>query len=331
MKKLFVSIFLALALILAGCSSDDDNGTDSDDGPRITRVVVDTLAVAPTLVSVAEATWSNVDTFLVEIGGNSNLYGRDASLGKQDITVKAIKKSDTLYLWVRWQDYSAHVKADYMTTVGSTQCWEKVTSEGQDVFSISLYAPDTSSDSGSYDIWAWMATQTAPGRMAEDRWRTPADSTIDPTLNYYVYRTNVLRTGACDIPTLMHKDTTDFTGTVMYLEDTVAYSAAYTWFDTSKIPGYFIDSSIFNLPTRSDLSMWDVKAISHFDSTGASSADYTWTVVFARALDTQHADDVYLSGLDSVKVSFIADNKSYDTQPAGDYSGSAPFWVILKP
>jgi hypothetical protein len=331
MRKLLVPIMLILAVFFVSCSKDDDGGTTPPPAPKVERVVVDTLAVAPLLTSVDEATWTNVDSCLVTIGGSPTLYGRDAVLGEQEMTVKAIKKSDTLYMLVRWHDYVAHVWADNFSKINGQECWEHVTSAGQDIFEINLYAPDTSSDSGSYDIWAWMATTTAPGRMAEDRWKTTLDSIIDPTINYYVYKVNPFETGACNLPALMPKDSTDFIGPYMYKEDTVDYDATISWPDGSKIPGYFIDTTIFNLATRNLYSRWDVKAISNFDSLQASVSDYTWTVVFARALNTQHNEDVDLSGLDSVKISFIADNKYDPTAISNDYSGSAPFWLILKP
>ncbi len=330
MKKLFIPLILLLAIIFAVCSKDDGTITEPEPA-RITRVVVDTLAAAPLLTSVDEATWSNVDTFLVEIGGDPNNYGRDAMLGKQVVTVKAIKKSDSLYVWVRWHDFSAHVWANYIRKGSTGITWEKIVSEGQDVFTILLYAPDTSSDSGSYDIWEWMAAATAPGRMAEDRWKTPQDSTTDPTINYYVYRVNPM---AGQQPYIMHRDTTDFTGPFLFITDTTEYipvGPGVDWPSGYRMPGYIIDSSIFHLATRSQYSMWDVKAISHFDSTQASLADYTWTVVFARALNTQHNEDVNLSGLDSIKVTFRADNKLYVGMGQPEYSGSAPFWIILKP
>jgi hypothetical protein len=333
MKKLLIPLIFLLALIFAVCSKDDNGTITEPPPPIITRVVVDTLAVAPLLTSVDEATWSNVDSTLVRIGYDQNNYGRDAMLGEQEITVKAIKKSDTLYIWVRWHDYSAHVWGNYIKKRDDTvTLWERVATEGDDVFDIFLYAPDSSSDSGSYDIWEWMATATAPGRMAEDRWKTPLDSITDLTINYYVYRTNPM---AGSVPVVMHDDTTDFTGPYLFITDTAEFYPAgpiIDWPIGYRMPGYFIDSSIFHLPTRDQYSRWDVKAISHFDSTQASLSDYTWTVVFARALNTQHNEDVNLSGLDSVKVAFRADNRFATSDLVTlDYSGSAPFWIILKP
>ncbi len=247
--------------------------------------------------------------------------------------MKAIRKSDTLYIKVKWNDRIVNLWGDYLRKTETLRRWELVNSTGQDIFSIILNVPDTSVDSGAVDVWRWMSTKTAAGRMAEDYWMAISDDTAisDSYLNYTVYRENDLYYYE---PTAMHSDSSDYTGQYLFLEDTVAFRFGYPvdfWPTNYKMPGYVIDTNIFNLPTRDLQSRWDVRAISHFDSVQATYPNYTWTIVFERALNTGHnSEDLDLSSLDSVKMSIIADNNS-NAVYTKDSSGSAPFWLILKP
>ncbi len=355
MKKQIYPLFIALILLIAGCGGDDGgtNGNgNGDEGPL--RFVVDTTAARPTLSSPGEAVWSQVDSIEIEIGGSST-YGINPNLGNQDVLMKAIKKDDTLYLWFRWHDASPNIWANYLITnrviIGddTTIQWTNQTFVGDDKFLL-VFADSTNGDEwancatmchtthhattggGNVDAINWMATKTAPGKMAEDQYWTGAAATLDNTINDYVYRRNW--NGALAQPNWMHEDDTAFHGTVLYLTDTLTFNGFLDWEYRDSLPGYAIDSTIYH--RAGNRSMWDVKAVSHYDNTGPDPANYIWLVVMARALDTGHDDDIDLSNLDSIQVSIAATHNA-DRDPDGgtmtavNHSGSEPFWLILKP
>jgi len=354
MKKYIIFSVFFLALVLAGCG--DDNGTNGDDNgtEKIPRLVVDTMATAPTLSDANEAVWFTVDSVLVEIGGDPANYGQNISLQKQNAVMRAIKKSDTIYIWVRWHDPSgADLWANYIRKPdSSSSLWEHVTTEGQDMFFILFDNQDNGTEGadcatmchpgegmkttggGMADAWRWMSTCTMPGKMADDIWwdgATPSTDTADATINKYVFRDN----DDGNRPRYVHEDTMLYTGVFLYIEDTLKYNPLEPtrWPTGHRIPGFVTDSSIYGAPDRNDNSRNNVRAIAIFDSTG-SSTGWTWTVAFARALNTGYNDDVDLSTLDSVQVTVAATNDHPQETfggPKPAHSGSKPFYIILKP
>ncbi|UCD95614.1 MAG: hypothetical protein JSU69_06065 [Candidatus Zixiibacteriota bacterium] len=349
MRKLFILLFAALALVLVGCGGDDDGGTNGNgvvDKP--VRLVVDTLAAKPSLTDVNEAVWFEVDSVEVEIGGDPANYGRNANLGEQDAVMKAIKQDDTLYIWVRWRDASSNLWADRFAATGITGSWTQDTAFGEDKFLILFDAQNNGEEGadcatmchatehkttggGNADVWKWMSTKTNPAFLAEDEWWNGTGRGEDNTaINTYAHRSNL--DNFAGRPRFAHVDDTLFEGPFLYTSDTVTLSITFPWPAGYALPGYYIDSTIYNSPDRGQSSMWDVLAIAEHDSTVAI-AERTWTVVFARALNTNHADDVNLAVLDSVQVTVAATHNDNPDDPDiwDEHSGSKPFWIILKP
>lgn len=350
MKKLVFPLLITLGLLFAGCGGGDNgtNGNGNGNGIIITRVVADTaVASAPDMSDVNWSGWYQVDSELVEIGGDPTNYGMNPNLGKQDVTMRAIVKSDTLYIWARWHDASANLWANYSACV-LVGNFSPVTSEGEDRFLIifdALNNGDEGADcattchatahmtmgGGNIDAWKWMSTKTAPGFMAEDEWWDGSGRLEDATdLNMYVYRRNWSGDIVTKYPYWMHVTDTAFNEPFLYAEDAITYNSGMGWeVGIDRIPGYKTDSTIHSDPSRGSSSMWDVAAVSEFDSTGAFS-DWTWTIVLARALNTGHSDDVDLSAVDSVQVTIAAthnDNEAAD--PSVAHSGSKPFYIIF--
>lgn len=344
MKKIRFPLIVILIAIFAGCGGDNGNGPNGNgNGIEPVRLVVDTLVTAPTLTDVNESVWYNVNSVEVEIGGSST-YGVNPSLGRQNVMIKAIRKLDTLYIWVRWRDPDARLWANYIRKSAPQYVWEHVTSEGQDVFSIIFDVRDNGTEGadcasmchttsmkttggGHADVWKWMSTATSPGKMAEDQWWDATGTDQDATINLYVYRSNYSQA----LPSYMHPDTTEFQGPFLYISEEVEFdNLGIDWPTTYKMPGYRIDSTIFHSPIRGSTSLNDVKAISEFDNTGSQQSDYLWTVVFARALNTGHSDDINLAGVDSLQVT-VAATHNYNPVTKPQHSGSRPFWLILKP
>lgn len=351
MKKLLFPLLVALGLLFAGCGGDD-NGTDGNGngvaGPI--RVVVDTTVTKPTFSDVNEAVWSNVTGKNIEIGG-STTYGVNPNLGKQNVMFKAIKKSDTLFLWVSWHDATASIWGGYLEKSSYQTDWSEETYSGEDKFLIVFADSGNGSEwadcasmchatehhttgGGDVDAWKWLATKTAPAFLAEDDFWNGSTSSNDANIFDHAYKRNWWLSN--HKPIWIHKDSLEYNGPFLYAEDadTMDTDAYFLdWPTGHKLPGYKLDSTVHSLPTSE--SRWDVRAISEFDSSGTSASEYTWTVVFKRALNTGHNnDDINMADLDSVQVTLAATHNDYEF-PAPitpiAHSGSKPFWLILKP
>jgi hypothetical protein len=352
MKKLMIFIFILLAITLSGCGGDD-GGTKPPPPPTPPiRLVVDTTVTAPTLSGVDEAVWSLIDSVNVEVGGVPSKYGFDDGIGKINVVMKAIKISDTLYIRARWRDNTASIWGNAIKKSQYAYAWEHVTYDGgEDELMLLFDAGDNGTEKadcatmchatsmsttggGHADCWKWKSTTTYPGKMGEDEYWSSTGRELDATVNDYVYRGNW--DGNASTPDFMHVDTFAFTGPFLYVDDTTDMNNLLNWpSDPGYVmPGYFIDSTIYKSPTRTNNSRWDIRAVAKYDST-AGGTPYYWTVVMARALNTTHtADDADLSGVDSVQVTMaISDAFMKDDLVPGAtvHSGSKPFYIILKP
>ncbi|MEW5923884.1 MAG: ethylbenzene dehydrogenase-related protein [Candidatus Zixiibacteriota bacterium] len=342
MKKAAIPFLIILLTLFIACGGDD-NGTDGNGTPTVTRLVADTLA-QPSMTDV-NVGWSGVDSAMVEIGG-STIYGINPNLGKQNMILKAIVKNNILYIRAKWHDANANIWGNYIRRTNLEGNFEQNTYEGEDKLLFLFDAQNNGTEKadcasmchvtehyttggGNADAWKWLATKTSPGWMGEDEWWNNSDRLLDARQpNMYVYRENW--NSQTKHPYWMHTDGPDFTEPFLYLEDTATFNPLNPgWATGDRIPGYAIDSTIYKSGARTLSSVWDIAAISHFDSSGEVTS-WSWTVVMARALNTGHADDVNLSSLDSVQIAVAAtNNDAVDATTA--HSGSKPFYLILKP
>lgn len=354
MKSLRIPLFVILSLLFIGCSSDDDDGgtNGTTPPPAVVRVIVDTLTTAPLMNSVDEATWNNVDSTLITIGGNAALYGKNSTIGNQNIPIKAIINTDTLYIKVSWYDAGgADTLANQYRKMSSPNNWDHRTTFGQDMFFLIFDAQDNGTEGancatmchstgmkttggGHADAWRWMSAISPYAFLAEDLWASASSTIGDALINDYFYRYNGINSATA--PDSMHEDTINQVS-VLYLSEAITFRNdavlnpfGYSWPEGFIMPGYIIDSSIWQATTRNDNSRNNVRSISSFES-----GTNIWTVVFSRALNTGKADDVDFSALDSVQVTLAAtdDHPAVVYYPATKppHSGSAPFWLILKP
>jgi len=346
MKK-FAIPFLVL-IIAAFLACGDDGGTNGGNGdPVVPRLVVDLLA-QPSATDV-NVGWADVDSVEVEIGG-SLTYGVNPNIGNQNVMLKAVVRDDMLYIRAKWHDATANVWGGYLrnTNDDGNGNFELNIYEGEDMFfvlfgeqnndpeladcaSMCHVTEHHTTDGGNADVWKWMSTRTAPGFLAEDEYWGAMGREIDTRdvvhINTHLYRTNWHE--AWHQPNWMHITGSAYTEPYLYLADTADEYMPLGWEYNARISGYGIDGSIYDSPNRTSSSRWDVAAISEFDSTGMST-DWTWTVVFSRALGTGHDDDINLIGPDSVQISIAAThNDTEASTPA--HSGSEPFWLILNP
>jgi len=345
MKKFAIPLLALLIALFIACS-DDDGGTggDGDGDTEALRLEVDMLA-QPSATDV-NVGWAGVDSVLVDIGATT-AYGINPNLGRQNVILKAVVRDDILYIRAKWHDATANLWANYLRDVDSatTGNFEQATTTGEDKFLIIFDGQNNGTEradcasmchvtshhttgGGNVDAWKWLSTKTAPGFLAEDEWWDGSGRTLDDIqVNTYVYRENW--DGFGHQPEWMHETGSDYQEPYLYLEDVVDYNPLANWEYNSRIPGYGIDSTIFSSATRNESSRWNVTGISEFDSTGASSA-WTWTVVFSRALNTGHADDVNLADLDSVQIAIAATHNDAEATTTS-HSGAKPLWLILKP
>lgn len=346
MKKLLIPfIILILSVYLIGCG-DDKGSNPTTPTTKPPRLIVDTTVTAPTMSGVDEAVWNMVDSAKVVIGRKVNKSWYDGSIG-DTVIMKAIKKADTLYIRAHWRDGSVKLWGNYIRkadTAHGNMDWEHVVTEGDNKFFILFDGQDNgtekancatmcheasntmiTSGGGHVDVWNWKSTTSFPGKLADDEWWGSAGRYQDYiAVNTYMYSTNWDDLQIA--PLVMHRDTLDFQGTFLFTIDTVDMDKFLAWPVGFKMPGYIIDSTLYKSPTLSNSSRWDVMTVAEFDST---AAPYTWTVVFRRALNT-HTDDVNLTDLDSVQVT-IAAAHNHTSAYEPEHSGSAPFYIILKP
>ena len=342
MRKAAIPLLIILLTLFIACGGDDDS-TGGDDNVTVTRLVADTLA-QPSLTDV-NVGWTGVDSAMVEIGGSAT-YGINPNLGKQNMILKAVVRDNILYIRAKWHDANASIWGNHFRRTLNIGDFEHNTYEGEDKLLVVFDAQNNGTEKadcasmchvtehyttggGNADAWKWLATKTSPGDMGEDEWWNGTERVFDARQpNMYVYRDNWNQ--ATFHPSWMHTDGPAYTGPFLYLEDTVEFSPLDpNWETGDKIPGYGIDSTIYGSATRTLSSIWDVRAISHFDSSGDISG-WSWTVVMSRALNTGHADDVNLTSLDSVQISVAATNNDAVSAPTA-HSGSKPFYLILKP
>jgi hypothetical protein len=346
MRSCFTFLVLGLAILLAGCGGDKGTNDNNGNGHvKISRLVVDTTVTAPTLSDADESVWFQVDSTLVEIGG-SEAYGYNNNIQKQNVVTRAIKKADTLYIWVRWHDPTgADIWADRLKKL--SDAWDAGDLVGQDMFFILFDGQDNGTEradcatmchtpimkttgGGHADAWKWMSTSTFPVFMSDDLWFTPTGTEDDNTVNAYIWRLNY---DAGFRPRWMHVDTTDFHGPFLYWRERRDYTFQddAMWPVGDTIPGYVVDDTLYSSVTRNNNSRNNVRAVAKFDSTGART-EWTWTLAFSRALNTGNSDDVNLAVLDSVQITMAATN-NHHTNPLNqpEHSGSKPFWLILKP
>lgn len=343
MKKSAILLLVVLLALFVACSDNDDSGTNGNGTTPPVRLVVNTTAQpSSTDVNVG---WSGVDSAMVEIGG-STTYGINPNLGKQNVVLKAILRNNMLYIRAKWHDANANIWGNHLRKSESQGIFEQVRSTGEDKFLILFDGQNNGEEKadcatmchitehyttggGNVDAWKWLATKTSPGLMAEDEWWSGSDRVLDSRQpNTYVYRVNWVNDDI-KYPYWMHSTGPDYTEPFLYLEDTATYNPLASWETGDKIPGYAIDSTIRTSGTRTLSSVWDVTAISEFDSTG-DMTNWTWTVVMARATNTGHADDVNLTDLDSIQVAIAATNDDA-VGSTTTHSGAKPFWLILKP
>ncbi len=342
-----ISILLLIGL-LAGCGGDDDGITPPPPPPPPVYMSVDIIADAPDMNSIDHTVWDAVDSTDILVGAYPATYGRDARLGQQDVVLKAIRKSDILYLYARWGNDSDPNRVGNSMQRSAAE-WYHFTSYGEDKLMLVFDAGNNGDEKadcasmchqtapkhkttggGNADVWVWKSSTTAPAYLGEDQWWSASGFAGDELTNPLedsVYIDNWNSPGyEYGYPNYMHITVEAYEDTFLYVDDTTVYDYSNNWSQGHLMPGWVIDSSYHNNATRE--SRWDILSYSEHDP-----ADDTWEVVLARALNTGNADDVDMSAVDTIQVTLGINHNhpAYSTEPKPNHSGSLPFYIILNP
>ena len=354
MKKLFFIFCFIIGSLLIGCS-DKDKGTNGDNGEEIVvpRLAADTLVAAPSTTDANDAVWATLDSTIVQLGFTPE-YGQNPQMIKDTILMKAILKSDMLYIWAQWKDPTPDIWGNYIHKSTGVGIWEHITladyGGGEDAFMVIFDAGDNGNEGadcssmchavvdgmattggGHADAWCWKSAKLAPAYLAEDNWWTGSGNFLDPpaAINpQQPYRENW--NSMFSRPLWMHTDDTSFVGPYLYVEDAIDYDPnPFIGWESAigyKMPGYLIDTTIHSDASRND--RWNVLTASVYDSI---NSPHTWTVVFSRALAPTTINDVDFRDLDSIQVTVAASNDhTFGEDPAWrNHSGSVPFYIIF--
>ncbi|MCH7948508.1 MAG: hypothetical protein IIC66_11995 [candidate division Zixibacteria bacterium] len=190
-------------------------------------------------------------------------------------------------------------------------------------FEDQLYILFSGLPNSAYDVWNWRSLETAPAGLAEGK--TLINDTVlvtDSGAQQVAWDNIKINTR----PKWAHKDSSAFTGEVLYIEDTSGfdrYTSDPNWVTGHIIPGFYIDTIVRNTVQSFPESRWDIFTVSSFDD-----LNNTITVVLKRKLDTGWSEDLVL--VDSVQFRIgLFDNQS-DFKLAGSKRGYTDlFWLIL--
>ncbi|RKX28887.1 MAG: hypothetical protein DRP47_03195 [Candidatus Zixiibacteriota bacterium] len=337
MKKLIPILILLSVGLYLGCGGDDDNGVT----PPVTnlRLVVDTTVTDTLLTDALADAWDTVDSLLIDVsGGNppAKVIPPIAQAIPSDVQIKAISRNDSLYLWLRWTDatFSVWPSVYTISEIEPLRFENRLYKHAKED---QIYVMFDGAPGGGWDVWNWRVLTTGAGGLAEGlTWDNNTLTTDNGNLK--VAYDNGSPTG--NDPDYCHKDTCEFDGHILLMEDKIHYNDPITvgndttywkatdgWIVGQKIPGFYIDTSL-TASYRSDEtrgSRWDTRAVSNYES---STTQYT--LVLCRKMNTGFAEDIDLTAVDSVKVQIgILDNQQDFILGSSNRGFSEQFWIIF--
>ena len=325
MKKLIpIAVILSFA-VCSGCSGDDPTPTEPPPPPPPVRVVANTTVGAPTLSSVDEAIWANVTEFVLDISSSNSpkLPAPEASAVSDSVYVKAIVSGSELFLRIEYDDNDLNLlKNHYVLSPTGFLNFERDPTSHED----QLFVMFSGLPNGDLDVWHWRSLETAPAGLAEGR--TLINDTILVT-DAGAQKVAWDNTEVNSRPKWAHKDSSAFTGEILYIEDTSGfdrYTSDPNWVTGHIIPGYYIDTLVGNRvhpDSALKQSRWDIFTVSSFDDLNEKI-----TVVLKRKLNTTYSEDLVMA--DSVEFRIGL----FDNQDRFDLGGSRRgytelFWLIL--
>lgn len=288
---------------------------------------------APDPVDVNDPAWDDVDEFPIGLFKSLGPSGTaSAALGELPddhvnfwANVKVINSGDELFVRLQWPDTSFSVWKNPYTVVSETppiQLVRDTLFHWEDQVFV-MFAKPGPSDWG-WDTWNWRALTTQAGNLAE------GFRFFDGTLYRDDGHDSIAVVNPPDIasrPQYVHKDTSEFNGYVLYIDDTVGgYTTTGGWTQGQRVPGWMIDSAAARQLYENRPGRWDIRSGFAYDS-----ALSVYTIVLSRELSTsQPVEDLDMQVYDSVNVQIgIYDNQMGFAQASSRRRFSEEFWLIL--
>jgi len=325
MKKLIpIAVILSFA-VWSGCSSDDPAPTEPPPPPPPpVRVVANTTVGAPTLSSVDEAIWDSVTEFTLDISTQNSpkLLAPASSAVSDSVNVKAIVSGGELYLRVEFVDDDLNLlKNHYVLSPIGFLNFERDPTSHED----QLYVMFSGLPNGDLDVWNWRSLETAPAGLAEGK-TLINDTLLVTDLGLQKVAWDNIK--VVSRPKWVHKDSSAFTGEILYIEDTSGfdrYTGDTNWTVGHIIPGFYIDTLVGSRVQTSAYaqSRWDIFTVSSFDDLNEKI-----TVVLKRKLNTTYSEDLVMADSVQFRIGLFDDQDRFDL--GGSRRGYTDlFWLIL--
>ena len=323
MKRLLTPIFFLSILAFGGCSSDN-GGTNPPPPNAPPRPVAVVKVTAPSMNDANDPIWNDVDSAEVDLARSG--AAKLPAVVTDKVDVQAIINGTKLYLRFQWDDGTLNIMKDAWELNDTVNLnFTKLTYMQED----QLYLLFAGLPGDTMDAIVWRALTTGAANLAEGyEW---IDGVLDIDSGAQVVAFSNTKFGDDTRPKYVHKDGHNFTGSILYTDDTVATSTFFgdkTWPKGFLVPGWYIDSTVTGRVLGNyKQSRWDTQAISSYDQ-----ETHRYSLVLSRELNTTYPDDLNLDPLDSVQIKLIViDN--FDS--VGPYNGSNQassdlFWLILK-
>ncbi|NQV37375.1 MAG: hypothetical protein HQ509_05125 [Candidatus Marinimicrobia bacterium] len=304
--------------VFIGCSDD------TDDPIPVTDLNVAVVTTAP--ANATDAAWDEADALELSLGDDA-AYSSIANV-LTDLTLKAVRTSSTLYILAEWMDNSGTENVDKnQWTYSAADGWTKSGNEdriffmfdagdngteGADCATMCHVADGIMSTTGGghVDVWHGKGARTFPVGTVDDKWWDENGRGSDSkTVGAYSDNIQTLADGST-VP-MYSGPITD--GHYIINSSTVTLVEFDTTATSGVIPGYILNED------RDGSRFDDVSA-------DASYSGGKWTVMFSRALDTAHDDDVAFTTVadDQVQMTVAVTDNS-----GGSHVGAAPFYIIF--
>lgn len=306
MNKITLFSILFCFVLIIGCGGDDEVPGPGP-GPTTKTVTANSTVGSPDFINPNHAAWNSVTSTTVDIAGATPKLGTPKSAAvSDDVMVQAIVNNDSLFIRVRWSDDDYSVWKNYFTimTVGPPIAFSQANQvEDED----QLFVMFDGGDVFGWDIWNWRSLTTAPGFLAEGMRFVDNALVIDAGASKVAYINKLL---FFNQPYYLHKDTSDFTGYILYTSDTLnpADTNLYGnpvretlgWQVDQRIPGWYIDSTLAgesSLKESQRGSRFDIRSISAYNE-----ATNQYTVVMGAKLHSGFTDDLDYTTLETITI-----------------------------
>lgn len=302
MRKLLPWLMILSVPFWAGCGSDDDDdgGTNGNGGdPVLTQVPVNSSVAAPDMDSVNHDSWDSITPVGMAVSNVEapNFEAKVTAFFTDSVWIQAIKASGRLYLRLQWDDNDYSILRNQWV-LDSVEIYRWVSSEVLHNEDQVLVMFDMGDDS-TWDAWNWRLLTTGQAKTAEGMtYNETNDSlSLDTHDDEDTLAWRNKNPGDTGWPKWIHEDTSDFTGDVMFIYETLpardGQDAPYSKGQT--VPGWVLVDSVVPADMRAQ-SRWDIEAVYDYDDIA-----HRYTLVLARDLSSG-ADDLDMSSLAEVRT-----------------------------